>query len=67
MTVRLVRSDGKGRRRDGRRGGGKGRYLWFVEEKRRGLAARAFPDRAAAKLGGADRTTEITILRGYNQ
>jgi hypothetical protein len=56
----LETSEGKGRRRDGRRGGGRA-GIYVVEEKRRGSALRAFPDRAAAKPGGADRTTEITI------
>jgi hypothetical protein len=31
-----------------------------VEKKRQGLATRAFLDRAAAKLKGSNRTTEIT-------
>jgi hypothetical protein len=43
------------------RGGRAG--IYGRREKRRGSAARAFPNRAAAKLGGADRTTEITIIK----
>jgi hypothetical protein len=43
---------------DGEEGGGQ--VFMVVEEKRRGSAARAFPDRAAAKPGGSNRTTEIT-------
>jgi hypothetical protein len=45
---------------DGEEGGGQ--VFMVVEEKRRGSAARAFPNQAAAKPGGADRTTEITNL-----
>jgi hypothetical protein len=51
--------DGKGRRRDSRRGGGR-TGIYVVKEKRQGSAARAFPNRAAAKPGGSNRTTEIT-------
>jgi hypothetical protein len=47
----------------GRRG--EGQVFMVVEEKRRGPAARAFPDRATAKPGGADRTTEITKSRRF--
>jgi hypothetical protein len=57
--------NGKGRRRDGRRGGGRA-GIYGRREKRRGSAARAFPNRAAAKLKGADRTTEITLITLIN-
>ena len=43
---------------DGEEGGRAG--IYGRREKQRGSAARAFPNRAAAKLGGADRTTDIT-------
>ena len=46
------------REMDGEEGGRAG--IYGRREKRRGSAARAFPDRAAAKPGGANRTTEIT-------
>jgi hypothetical protein len=46
--------------REIRRGGRAG--IYGRQEKRRGSAARAFPDWAAAKLGGANRTTEITNI-----
>ena len=36
--------------------------IYSRREKQRGSAAHAFPDRAAAKLGGADCTTEITTV-----
>ena len=42
--------------------GGEG-YLWTLR-KRRGSRRRALPDRAPAKPGGADRTTEITTYSG---
>jgi hypothetical protein len=45
---------------DGEEGGGQ--VFIVVEEKRRGLATRAFPDQASAKPGGSNRTTEITKL-----
>jgi hypothetical protein len=45
---------------DGEEGGRAG--IYSHREKRQGSATRAFPDRAAAKLGGADRTTEITKI-----
>jgi hypothetical protein len=44
---------------DGEEGGRAG--IYGRREKQRGSAARAFPDRAAVKPGGADRTTEITF------
>jgi hypothetical protein len=56
--------NGKERRRDGRRGGGRA-GIYGRREKRRGSAARAFPDQGAAKLGGADRTTEITYFNPF--
>jgi hypothetical protein len=34
--------------------------IYGRREKRRGSATHAFPDRAAAKPGGSNRTTEIT-------
>ena len=40
---------------------GERQVFMVVEEKRRGSAARAFPDRGTAKPGGADRTTENTF------
>jgi hypothetical protein len=40
---------------------GGGRYLWS-SRKQRGLRTRAFPDRAAAKPGGSNSTTEITTF-----
>jgi hypothetical protein len=36
--------------------------IYGRREKRRGSAAHTVPDRAAAKPGGADRTTEITLI-----
>jgi hypothetical protein len=56
-----ARENRKGRKREGWGEGGRA-GIYGRREKRRGSAARAFPDRAAAKLGGADRTTEITVL-----
>jgi hypothetical protein len=55
------RKIGKERRRvDGEEGGKAG--IYSRREKRRGSATRAFPDRAAAKPRGSNRTTEITII-----
>jgi hypothetical protein len=60
QSLERVRENRKGRRTDGWGGGGRA-GIYGRREKRRGSAARAFPDRATAKPGGADRTTEITI------
>ena len=45
-------------------GGGQGIYV--VKEKRRGSAVHAFPDQAAAKPRGSNRTTEIPKYKGFN-
>jgi hypothetical protein len=47
------------REEGGAEGGG---GIYGRSRKQRGPCARAFPDRATAKPGGADRTTEITAL-----
>jgi hypothetical protein len=50
---------------DGEEGGRAG--IYGRREKRRGSARCAFPDRAAAKPGGADRRTEIiSDIEGFN-
>jgi hypothetical protein len=52
---RKLGKDAEGR---GRSRGGKG-GIYGRLRKRRGLCTRAFPDRAAAKLGGANTTIQI--------
>ena len=59
QSLERARENRKGRKRiDGEEGEGS---FMVVEEKQRGSATHAFPDRAAAKPGGSNRTTEITI------
>jgi hypothetical protein len=55
---RKLEKDAEGR---GRSRGGKG-GIYGGREKQRGLCTRAFPDRAAAKLGGANTTIIIIAV-----
>jgi len=52
-------AEGRGKREEG--GAEGGRAVFMVVEKAARARARAFPDRAAAKPGGANTATEIII------